>query len=128
MSIDLEYAIKKNIRNNPVVRETDVRHKSELRRMVVVGMLGFGMLLLTAWQLDEMAQTGRRIELLRIERAHEEVFNRQLRLNLERLRTPRELEARARAIGLQPASLKETLILERVPDASAPGTLVARTH
>jgi hypothetical protein len=128
MSIDLEYAIKKDIRNNPVVRETDTRHKSELRRMVVVGLLGFGMLLFSAWQLDEMTQTGRRIERLRISRAQEEVVNRQLRLNLETIRAPGELETRARRIGLHPAGPRETLILERVRDTSPAGTFVARSH
>ena len=33
MSIDLEYAIKKDIRNNPVVREIDLQQKREFRRM-----------------------------------------------------------------------------------------------
>ena len=37
MNIDLEYAIKKDIRNNPVVREIDTQQKREFRRMVWLG-------------------------------------------------------------------------------------------
>ena len=33
MSIDVEYAIKKDIRNNPVVREVDTRQKREFLRI-----------------------------------------------------------------------------------------------
>ena len=39
MSIDVEYAIKKDIRNNPVIRELDTRQKREFRRMVWLGVL-----------------------------------------------------------------------------------------
>ena len=39
MSIDVEYAIKKDIRNNPIVREIDWQQKQEFLRTVCVGGL-----------------------------------------------------------------------------------------
>ena len=50
MSLDVEYAIKKDIRNNPVVREVDVEHKRQLLRTVGLTLLVVAMLLFWAWQ------------------------------------------------------------------------------
>ena len=37
MNIDVEYAIKKDVRNNPVVRGVDVQQRRELFRSLLVG-------------------------------------------------------------------------------------------
>ena len=50
MSIDVEYAIKKDIRNNPVVREIDFEQKREFRRTLILAGLIVAMLLFSAWQ------------------------------------------------------------------------------
>ena len=50
MSIDVEYAIKKDVRNNPIVREVDLAQRQEFRRNVWLGVLVVATLLFSAWQ------------------------------------------------------------------------------
>lgn len=119
MSIELEYAVKKGIRNNTVVRQTDARQRVELTWMLVLGVLGFGMLLFSAWQHFGMVGAGYRVERLRLEHERETEINRQLRLNLETLRSPQQIEQRARALGLRPATLAETIVIERTLEPAA---------
>lgn len=128
MSVELEFAVKKDIRNNTVRREADVHQRAELRWMLALGVLGFGMLLFSAWQHFGMVDAGYRIERLRQEHEHELTANRQLRLNLETLRSPLHLEERGRALGLRLPTLAETYV---IPIGSAPavaGTVVAHAR
>jgi hypothetical protein len=128
MSIELEYAVKKDIRNNSVVRQADVRQRAELRSMLVVGAVVFGVLLLSAWQQFAMFDTGVRLEKLRSEHENELSLNRQLQLNLAFRRAPEELARRAQRLGLRPATLGETLVVERIhqPDDAASVVASAR--
>ncbi|HEX7777619.1 MAG TPA: hypothetical protein VF424_00185, partial [Vicinamibacterales bacterium] len=82
MSIDLEYAVRKDIRNNPVVREIDLQQKREFNRMIWLAAMIVGMLLFSAWQHFEIVNSGYKVERLRVEKAAEESFNRKLRLEL----------------------------------------------
>lgn len=129
MNVDLSYAIKKDIRNNPVVREHDLQQRREYRRVVALASLCVGMLLFSAWQHFQTRDAGMRIERLKIDRAREEVLNRKLRLALETLRAPTVVEARAtKELGLQAPRLAETLIIERARAASPSGAMVARAR
>lgn len=128
MSIDLEYAIKRDIRNNPVIREVDERQRYELRRTILIVALSVVMLLFSAWQHSRIAEINRQIEELRIVRAHDRETNRQLRLNLATLQAPQQIEKRARALGLRPASLAETVVVERTAAPVASSGVVAQVH
>ena len=129
MSIDVEYALKKDIRNNPVVRELDTRQERELGRTIVLAGLTVAMVLFTAWQHYEMVRYGYDIERARLERASEDVINRQLRLNVETLRAPQTIEQRARReLGLVAPTGAETVIIERAFTASPSGSVVARAE
>lgn len=128
MSIELEYAVKKDIRNNTVRREADARQRSELRWMLMLGVVGFGMLLFSAWQHFGMVDAGYRIERLRQDHERELALQRQLRLNLETLRAPQALEARAAALGLRVPTLAEMHVVERSDTAAPSGTVVARAR
>src|SRR5687768_83606 len=124
MSIDLEYAIKADIRNNTVVREIDVRQRREMWRTVFLVVLTVGTFLLVAWQRTTIQTLGMQIESLKLEQVQEREAYRQLRLNLATLQAPRLIESRARAIGMRPATLDETLVMERPdPAAQADGVL-----
>ena len=50
MNIDVEYAIKKDIRNNPVVRSVDLQQRRQFARSLIIGASVVGMLLFSAWQ------------------------------------------------------------------------------
>ena len=116
MSIDIEYAIKKDIRNNPLVREVDAQQKRDLRRTFCLTALIVAAALFSAWQHYRTVNYGYQIEQLRLEQAAEEATNRQLRLNLESLRAPGVIDRRARQeLGLVAPSSLETVVLERAP-------------
>ena len=91
-AFDFEYAIKKDIRNNPIVREVDHARQRELWRSVVVGVLLVAVLLFSAWQHFELLQHGYRIEQMQQERAEETEANRHLRLEIETLRSLSRIE------------------------------------
>jgi cell division protein FtsL len=125
MSIDLEYAIKKDIRNNPVIREIDLRERREFRRIFLLAALSVGLLLFAAWQHFETLRQEMAIEQLRKNQQDEERMNRQLRLNVETLRAPQKLEERARReLGLTAPTVDNTIVIERaVTSAPSPNVL-----
>ena len=55
-----EYAIKKDVRNNPIVREVDEHRLREQWRSVAIGVLFVGVLLFSGWQRVELLQHGYR--------------------------------------------------------------------
>ena len=77
-----EYAIRKDVRNNPIVRELDKVRQQEL--WTSVGMAAFLVLVLlvSAWQHFELLQHGYEVEQMQRERAVEEDAARQLRLEI----------------------------------------------
>ena len=80
-----EYAIKKDVRNNPIVREVDDARQRELWKSV--GIAGFLVLVLlfSAWQHFELLRHGYQVEELQRQRAAEEDITRQLRLEIDTL-------------------------------------------
>ena len=70
MSIDVEYAIKKDIRNNPVVREVDVQQKREFRRTLwLAGVIVGDAAVLRRGSTTRSCSSGYEIEKLRRQRA-----------------------------------------------------------
>lgn len=128
MNIDLEYAIKTDIRNNPVVREADSQHGRDLRRTLLLAAVTVAMLLFSVWQRSRVDLAGYRIEPLRAELAREQELNRELRLNLETLRAPQVIEQRAKQLGLYRPSLADTLVIERARERHAAPAIVARAR
>lgn len=125
MSIDLEFAIKKDIRNNPVVREVDVEQRREFRQTLTIVALVVAMVLFWAWPHLEAARSGRRLEDLRRSLDEATALNRHLRLELEAVSAPRLIDERARALGFVPATEGTTVIVERVVPAPPARAIVA---
>ncbi|HSG02025.1 MAG TPA: hypothetical protein VLA20_12875 [Vicinamibacterales bacterium] len=129
MSIDVEYAIKKDIRNNPVIREVDLDQKRDFLRAAGVAALIVAMLLFSAWQQFKIVQHGYDVEDLRELIATEQATQRQLRLELEHLRRPQEIEGRAaRELGLVAPSPGEIVTVQRVPSTRVAGAIVAEVR
>jgi hypothetical protein len=128
MSIDLEYAVRKDIRNNPVVREIDLQQKREFNRLVWLVTVVVGMLLFSAWQHFELVNNGYKIERLRLEMAAEESFNRKVRLELEMQRRPQHVESFAvKQLRMVAPTSADTLVIERTT-ASAPARSVVASN
>ena len=126
MNIDVEYAIKKDVRNNPVVRGVDVQQRRELFRSLLVGAAVVGMLLFSAWQHYLLIDHSYKVQQLLTERASEERLNRRLRLEVESLRAPEIVEKRAiRELGMVYPAPEQTLVIERVSSSTAPRAIVA---
>src|ERR1044071_8481782 len=95
MSGEFEYAIKKDVRNNPIVREIDRERQGEMWRSVSVGVFLVVVLLFSAWQHFELLRHGYRVGQVQKQRAEEDEINRHLRLEIEVLRSPARIERMA---------------------------------
>jgi hypothetical protein len=126
MSIDVEYAVKKDIRNNPVVREVDHGQNREFRRTVWLAVLLVGTLLFSAWQHYQVVHLGYLTEGMRAALADEQTTSRKLRVQYEMLHAPQYLENRAiRELHMAPATSADTIVLEKVPATTAGKGIVA---
>ena len=125
MSIDLEYAIKQDIRNNPVVREVDVAQKREFLRALVWAAVVVAMLLIALAPRFNAVSTGYQVETLREEYAREDAYYRQYRLELEQLLRPQLLQRRAIVeLGMREPSEHDTLVIERVQATPPPSRAI----
>jgi cell division protein FtsL len=121
MAEAFEYAVKKDVRNNPIVREMDQARQRELWSLV--GIAGFVVLVLlfSAWQHFELLRHGYQVEQMQKERASEEDAARQLRLEIETLRSPKRIEALAlQQLHLVAPTRNEAIVIERVLPADPP--------
>jgi cell division protein FtsL len=123
-----EYAIKKDVRNNPIVREMDQSRQRELWTSVGVATLLVLVLLFSAWQHFEVLQHGYEVEGLQQERAAQEELTRQYRLEIETLRSPKRIEALAtQRLHLVAPADGDAIVIERVLAAEPPArSVVAR--
>jgi cell division protein FtsL len=120
-----EYAIKKDVRNNPIVREVDEARQRDLWKSV--GIAGFlvGVLLFSAWQHYELLQHGYQMNQLEKERVTEEDASRHLRLEIETLRSPTRIEALAtEQLHLVAPTRDEAIVIERVLPANPPAASI----
>ena len=95
MSGEFEYAIRKDVRNNPIVREVDRERHVEMWRSVAVSVFLVAVLLFSAWQHFELLRHGYQIEEMQRQRAAEEEAGRRLRLEIEALKSPKRIESLA---------------------------------
>jgi len=128
MAEPFDYAIKKDVRNNPIVREVDEARHRELWKSVGVAASLVLMLLFSAWQHFELLRHGYRLEQLQSERAAEEDAARHLRLEIETLRSLKRIEKLAiEQLHLVAPSADSAIVIERVAPAGPPTfSVVAR--
>ena len=126
MSIDLEYAIKKDIRNNPVVRQIDREQKREFYRTIGLAGLLVAMLLFSAIPHFRIVNSGYEVEQLRLALAAEQSRQRALRLTLETQLAPGVIAERARQeLGMRSPSPADTVVIERIDRPVPPRSVVA---
>jgi len=128
-AMDFEYAIKKDVRNNPIVREVDEARQRQLWRSTAIGALLVGVVLFSAWQHFELLRHGYRLEQMQRDRAAESDINRHLRLEMETLRAPQRIEKLAtERLGMVSPGDTEAVVLERVTPTPAPGRSVVASR
>lgn len=128
MAESFEYAIKKDVRNNPIVREMDeARHRDLWKTVAIAGFLVL-VLLFSAWQHFELLRHGYQIEDMQRQRAAEEETTRRLKLEIETLKSPMRIETLAtEKLHLVAPARDEAVVIERVQANDPPAkSVVAR--
>jgi cell division protein FtsL len=124
-----EYEIRKDFRNNQIVREVDERRQRSLWMSLGIGVLLVMVLLFSAWQHFELLRHGYRLEQMQRDRAAESDINRHLRLEMETLRSPQRIEKLAtERLGMISPANTEAVVLERVTPTVAPARSVVASR
>lgn len=128
MAETFEYAVRKDVRNNPIVREVDADRQREMWSTLGIAALLVVTMLFWAWQHFELIRHGYRLEELQRQRAAEEDVARHLRLDIERLSSHKRVEALATSkLHLVAPKREDAIIIERVVPAEPPAkSVVAR--
>ena len=123
-----EYAIKKDVRNNAIVREMDEARHRELWKTAGIAAFLVLAFLFSAWQHFELLRHGYQVEEMQRERAAEEETGRRLRLEIDTLKSPKRIEMLAtERLHLVTPSRDEAIVIERVLPADPPAkSIVAR--
>jgi cell division protein FtsL len=120
-----EYAIRKDVRNNPIVREVDEQRQRELWQSAGVAVVLVLVLMFSAWQHFELLRHGYKLEQMQRERAVEADVNRHLRLEIETLRAPQRIEKLAQQrLGMIEPGPEDAVVLERVVAPQPPASSV----
>ena len=120
-----EYAIRKDVRNNPIVREVDNARQRGLWRTVAVASLFVVALLGWAWQQFDLLQHGYRLEELQQQRAAEDDIARHLRLEIDTLKSPKRIEEIAiERLHFIAPTREEAIVIERVVPTEPPARSV----
>jgi cell division protein FtsL len=124
-SADFGYAIRRDVRNNPIVRQIDRTRQRELWRSVAIGSLLVAVLLFSAWNHFELLRHGYRLERMQQEMAAEAEIRRILNLEIESLRSPQRIERLAtEKLRLVAPRHDEAIVIERVTASPPPARSV----
>ena len=116
-----EYAIKKDVRNNPIVREVDEARQRQLWGSVATGGVLVAVVLFSAWQRFELLGHGYQLQRMQQERAAEVEINRHLRLEIETLQSPSRIEQIAlKELHLVAPTRDQAIVIERVTPSAPP--------
>jgi cell division protein FtsL len=125
----LDYAIRKQVRNNPIVREIDEGRQRELRLSLAIGAALVIVVMFDAWQHFELIRHGYDVERMQKARAAEEDVSRHLRLEAEALRAPQRIEHLATSkLGMVTPTSADTIVLERVLPAEPPARSIVASR
>lgn len=124
-----EYAIRKDVRNNPIVREVDQRRQRELWSSLGIGAVLVLVVMFDAWQHFEHIRHGYAIDELQKSLAAEDEVRRHLRLEIATLRAPQRIERIAVSrLGMVAPKSGDAIVLERVLPAEPPARSVVASR
>jgi len=116
-----EWAIKKDVRNNPIVREVVLERHRDMWRSVGFSVFLVVVLVFAAWQQFELKRYGYRMEETQKLLEEEGITGRRLRLELEMLRSPAVVERQAtKELHMAEPGPGEYTVIERVLETPAP--------
>ena len=128
MAEAFEYAVRKDVRNNPIVREVDAERQAEMWKTLGLASLLLIALMFWTWQHFDLLRHGYRLEELQKEQAAEQDVTRHLRLEIDALRSPKRIEGIARnRLNLVTPTREDAIVIERVVPAEPPAkSVIAR--
>ena len=128
MAESFEYAVRKDVKNNPIIREVDEERQLELSKTLGLAALVVVSVMFWTWQHFELLRHGYRLEEQQKERAVEDDIGRHLKLDIEKLKSPKRVEALARTkLNLVTPTQHDAIVIERFVPADPPAkTVVAR--
>ena len=119
-----EYAIKKDVRNNPIVREIDRERHREMWRSASVGAFVVAMLVFFVWHRINLLHEEVQFQDVQEELAAQQKINDQLRVSIASLHALAAIETRARQFGMVLPDLAQTEIIDRVITSQPPASSV----
>ena len=125
MAEAFEYAVRKDVRNNPIIREVDAERQTEMRKSLGLAVLFVIAVMFWTWQHFELVRHGYRLDEVQRAQAVEEDVARHLRLQVETLRSPKRIETLARGrLNLVTPKREDATVIERVVPADPPAKSV----
>ena len=120
-----EYAVRKDVRNNPIVREVDRERHREMWRSLAVGSFLVAVLVFFVWRHNELLFSGYEIGDIQSARVEQEKFNEALRLEIETLKSLARLEIFAkRDLRMVVPAPEDHGVIERVVWDDSPSSSV----
>ena len=125
MAEAFEYAVRKDVRNNPIVREVDAERQTEMQKSLGLAVLLVIAVMFWTWQHFELVRRGYRLDEVQRAQAVEEDVARHLRLQVETLSSPKRIETLARGrLNLVTPTREDAIVIERVVPADPPAKSV----
>lgn len=125
MAEAFEYAVRKDVRNNPIIREVDAERQTEMRKSLGLAVLLVIAVMFWTWQHFELVRHGYRLDEVQRAQAVEDDVARHLRLQVETLRSPKRIETLARGrLNLVTPTREDATVIERVVPADPPAKSV----
>ena len=116
-----EWAIKKDVRNNPIVREVDLERHRDMWRSVAFSVLFVAVLLFVAWQQFALQRYGYHMGQTQDQLEVERAANRELRLEIHALSAPQVIEQKAvEQLHMVEPGPDDAPVIERVVEPPAP--------
>ena len=125
MAEAFEYAVRKDVRNNPIIREVDAERQTEMRKSLGLAVLLVIAVMFWTWQHFELVRHGYRLDEVQRAQAVEDDVARHLRLQVDTLRSPKRIETLARGrLNLVTPTREDATVIERVVPADPPAKSV----
>lgn len=125
MGETFEYAVRKDVRNNPIIREVDSERHAEMWKWAGLGGIVALSVMFWTWQHFDILLHGYRLDEQQKERTQLESEGRRLRLQIDELKSPKRIDTLARTrLKLVAPGREDAIVIERVVPAETPATSV----
>jgi cell division protein FtsL len=123
-----EYAIKKDVRNNPIVREVDRERYRELWRTTYIGLFLVAVLVFSIWRQFLLSSHGTRLDELEGQRSQLQREGDLLRVDLQKQQALARIQriAKEQLQMIEPGPDDHHIIPVARPGSPPPGTAIAQ--